>query len=537
MNFRPLLAVASLWAAGCDNHTGTIEPVPTNFVSLPQNWSDETRTSAWYTSFGSRLLPYDWFLALEQPDSQNLFRAPDYLQRFGLISAGPGPHNPDNLAIGLTRTPGEQGWLGLGCSACHSGQIYFQDQVIHIDGGQGTLDYQAFEASLINALSATLEQPEKFARFADAVSPAGDHPALRSQLEQQQQKLRNRQITNHTSSQYGFGRLDAFGQIFNAVAVDFIGIADNRREPDAPVSYPVLWDAPHLDLVQWNGSAPNAGPGPLIQNTTTALAVFGELNLASHGLGYDSSVEIGALGGIQDQWYALTAPRWPAPILGQPDPDKAARGQQVYQQHCLQCHALSDASDPHRKLKATLVPPAEVGTDATMADNFINARAATGPLQGKKLLFAAGPEFGAEAPTIQLVAHVALGALLKHPLSASYQGLLSEHSVDKAGLDQHPLYYKARPLSGIWASAPYLHNGSVASLQELLAPATRRTTFYTGRVEFDAEAVGLGRKILSTEQVSLLDTRLPGNSNAGHLYGTGLSHGDKLDLIEYLKTL
>lgn len=77
------------------------------------------------------------------------------------------------------------------------------------------------------------------------------------------------------------------------------------------------------------------------------------------------------------------------------------------------------------------------------------------------------------------------------------------------------LKYKAAPLTGIWATAPYLHNGSVPNLYELLLPSNQRTTkFYVGNKEFDPKNVGY--KTDQTEATTLLDTSLPGNSNSGH---------------------
>jgi hypothetical protein len=111
--------------------------------------------------------------------------------------------------------------------------------------------------------------------------------------------------------------------------------------------------------------------------------------------------------------------------------------------------------------------------------------------------------------------------------------------------------YKARPLGGMWASPPYLHNGSVPTLYDLLSPvADRPKTFRVGSREFDTERVGLAQK---TNGFWIFDTSLPGNSNAGHEFNTGyvpwtvgsppqngligplLTHEDRLALIEHLK--
>ena len=116
--------------------------------------------------------------------------------------------------------------------------------------------------------------------------------------------------------------------------------------------------------------------------------------------------------------------------------------------------------------------------------------------------------------------------------------------------------YKARSLNGIWATAPYLHNGSVPTLYDLLLPKKREgdpedgeyrpDQYQVGSREFDPAKVGLKS---SGYKGSTFDTSLKGNSNAGHEYASGktaqlngkvlkpLTKDEKLDLLEYLKTL
>jgi hypothetical protein len=105
--------------------------------------------------------------------------------------------------------------------------------------------------------------------------------------------------------------------------------------------------------------------------------------------------------------------------------------------------------------------------------------------------------------------------------------------------------YKARPLDGIWATAPYLHNGSVPNLYELLLPPQKRSkTFHVGSRKFDPVKVGY----ITTQEngdETLLDTAIPGNRNTGHVYGTEsdpdlnsrLTEEDRWALVEYQKTL
>jgi hypothetical protein len=94
--------------------------------------------------------------------------------------------------------------------------------------------------------------------------------------------------------------------------------------------------------------------------------------------------------------------------------------------------------------------------------------------------------------------------------------------------------YKARPLNGIWATAPYLHNGSVPNLAELLKPAAQRVKkFHVGSKEFDAVNIGFKDDPTQPE----FDTSVDGNSNSGHEYGATLTPEERRQLLEYLKSL
>ncbi len=111
-------------------------------------------------------------------------------------------------------------------------------------------------------------------------------------------------------------------------------------------------------------------------------------------------------------------------------------------------------------------------------------------------------------------------------------------TIDPTGCGEKdlPANYRARPLNGIWATAPFLHNGSVPSLEAMLTrPAERPQTFYTGATAFDPVAVGY--ESAPGEGRVLFDATIPGNSNQGHDKGTSLGADEKRDLIEYLKTL
>lgn len=548
MRYITLILILGLGnVIGCDSSTEVRSSdteaaySPSPVVLLDQNWTDHDRQLAWYTSFGSQVLPVDWFRVIEVADSQVRLSEPQVLESFGFVTFGASTQNPDGFPIGLTVSGEKDGyrWVGLGCSGCHSAPIYYDNQVIHVDGGGAMIEFHRFESAVINGLNATLKDSEKFDRFKLALGHRNGKQ-LRTAMTNWTQRLEHRRDINQTDSEYGYGRLDAFGQIFNAVATEALAIPENRLEPDAPVSYPVLWDASHLDVVQWNGSAPNTGPAPLIQNTTTAIAVFGHVNVnpKKGSLGYPSSVEVGNMAKIQNTWYKLTAPKWPEEIFGQLDPDLISKGAVIYSRECQSCHVLVDSSNPDRKLYAHMVSANEVGTDPTMVNNFSDPLVKSGVFEGEKLLFAAGPEIKVEEHPITLVAHAAAGALLHDPVAAAVQGLESLHSVYSTDANQNAKAYKARPLNGVWSSAPYLHNGSVPTLVDMLKlPAERSSFFKVGRVEFDTEVVGLSGRVINPEQVTDFDTGLPGNSNAGHVYGAHLNGSEKRALLEYLKYL
>jgi RoxA-like, cytochrome c-like len=109
---------------------------------------------------------------------------------------------------------------------------------------------------------------------------------------------------------------------------------------------------------------------------------------------------------------------------------------------------------------------------------------------------------------------------------------------------QAPLAYKARPLDGIWATPPYLHNGSVPNLYALLSPVDERPTkFYLGNREYDP--VNVGYRYDKLEGGFELDTRIRGNYNTGHEFNNGkdgvigrlLTPQERRALVEFLKTM
>lgn len=522
-------------------------PVPHTMgrvIELAQNWSEEQQQWFWFTSQGSRLTPYDWFLALEQADGTEPFRSDAHMDQLRYLLEEPGPANPDGLPVGFARDVDRetgQAWMGLTCAACHTNQIDYKGTGMRIDGAPTLADAFRFFDELAAAMEATASDDAKFDRFARGVlGESHDEKSaegLRQDLRKAAEVLTVRQNGDRPPHPYGYARLDAFGAIFNQVLAADLGVPENRLPADAPVSYPFLWDTPQSDLVQWNGSAPNAGVGPLARNTGEILGVFGAVSVEpGNGLkGYSSSASLAALGDLEKTLEELWSPLWPEEILPAIDRARAAQGQAIYQQQCAGCHPVIDRTDPRRRITAVMTPVDEIGTDPVMADNAVKRTGRTGPLEGHRVAIVAGSTFGAEATGVEILENVVIGTILGHKVAALEAGIHEYLRVKKAATFD-PRSYKARPLNGIWATAPYLHNGSVPNLWQLLQPAERRVKrFSVGSRELDP--VNVGFDTASYPGGFEFDATLPGNSNAGHAYGTELPDDQKWALIEYMKSL
>jgi hypothetical protein len=103
-----------------------------------------------------------------------------------------------------------------------------------------------------------------------------------------------------------------------------------------------------------------------------------------------------------------------------------------------------------------------------------------------------------------------------------------------------PHAYESRVLEGIWAAAPYLHNGSVPTLADLLKPASERPSTFPIGPAYDPEKVGLAAQQTMfnyTLKTTDCSDRNSGNSRCGHEFGTQLLPAEKRALLEYLKVL
>ena len=554
-------ACLTLILGGCATQYGPViqtgTQVPNTYghvVNLDQGWSEQQQQWFWFVSQGSQLLPYDWYLALEQPTSAatststitkpELFRSDPHMTKLGYLVEKPGPGNPVGLPVGFAKDTDRSGktYVGFTCAACHTNQLDYKGTGIRIDGAPALADNFRLSDELVAALQATVSDDAKFDRFAHTVLGTGYSAAsaqsLRKDVRAATDVLATRQRVNKPGHPYGFARLDAFGAILNQVLGADLDLPHNYLPSDAPVSYPFIWDTPQSDLVQWNGAAPNANGGTLARDVGETLGVYASVSVTHNDdpfKGYKSSADIVALGKIEKALESLWSPQWPAQILPPIDQAKAAQGQAIYQQQCASCHAVIDRTDPKRRITAVMVPVNRTETDPVMATNFVMREAETGRLQGAKVTDLLSPTFGSEATGVDVLTNVVVGAILGQKGETMAAGV-TEYMQLKRARTFAPRSYKARPLDGIWATAPYLHNGSVPNLWELLQePASRVKQFYVGSREFDPVKVGYDTRPFDGGYK--FDTTLHGDSNAGHRWGTKLSDDQKWALIEYIKTL
>jgi hypothetical protein len=188
-----------------------------------------------------------------------------------------------------------------------------------------------------------------------------------------------------------------------------------------------------------------------------------------------------------------------------------------------------------------------VGTESLMADNFAKRTGNSGKLEGayKKVVRwpLLNPErLGATVTGEDMLGHSVIGTILGSAYPAPEDELTQiDYERQRPRAAAVGGIYKARPLNGVWATAPYLHNGSVPSLYQLLLPARdRRKTFTVGSRQFDPKNVGFrtdapGFYRFQTRNEE--DAQVAGNSNEGHEYGQELTDEERWQLVEYLKSL
>ena len=392
----------------------------------------------------------------------------------------------------------------------------------------------------------------------------------------------------------GFGRLDAFDGTRNFLltrlrkadadgkfqvnranlvkldaAVKFPPLWSRKAEAPQPVEayrdqpgrFPAVWGFKDYDWVEWTIDTDTV----MERNFTETLGAGATVVLdpkQSGGSMFDSSVPITNMHSLEWLAYYMDPPRWPE-AFGAIKPDLAAAGQAIFNRTCAGCHEYgNDQRTPAGLIRLRGMRPEDTGTDAIAALRISCPVPDTGALsipprsfsvQDSELLkdcagVKAGVAFqGASfAKTVQTaVDGIKQKAYAAAGIDTAQQRVMEDLDRRKAVtwrdtlLDTKAPYgpYAARPLYGIWAAAPFLHNGSVPTLHDLLLPPDQRPKkFALGGRQYDPVKLGFVVETSCSQQDCMVDTTRTGDGNGGHLWGTDLSEADRMALLEYLKT-
>ncbi|MGB6240639.1 MAG: di-heme-cytochrome C peroxidase [Bradyrhizobium sp.] len=418
----------------------------------------------------------------------------------------------------------------------------------------------------------------------------------------------------------GYGRLDALNRIGNQVfATDpalsgVAGFEDNLHVRDAPVSFPPIWTVSWFYWAQYDASIQQ----PLIRNAGEALGVSALLNISPD---YDpetlfrSSVDVENLAAIETLlkgpnpfeqtpkgFAGLRSPKWPAQMFPDDDawqikPARVESGRKIYAEICVECHLgpvndpVFDKEYPDKSFWSSNESHWKQDEDGPVLDEVQKGVGGMGtdPAQAHVLTLRTVkiPGFIDLDPARDLkkfwgCTDVPVSSTADMPFSLALMDVVDltiRKSMDDKNLleterqklwgsrkncpnpgNAQETHYRVRPLNGVWATAPYLHNGSVPSLYWMLKPAAERPKqFCMGTRDFDPQQVGFrveaGEKQSCRHGETLFSTvdskglPITGNSNLGHslegtpgpgkpgVIGRMLSEDERTDLIEYLKTL
>lgn len=530
------LLVSSVLLAGSASAVGGGDA---KIVSLDQNIDATRLQRLHHLDQGTRLIPAAWLNAIEDANGVRVMD-PTVLRRLGFLYDGSKPDatNPYGWPIGFTvsdpKRTGGIGIAGMTCALCHTGQVEYKGTSVRIEGGQSMIDLAGFAENILGAITALARDPARIKAFrADAVRDGYPADRIDGDLAAAAEAFRSLgggpSFNELHRLAAGRGRYDAVQGIGNQVFGGDLGVPSNAQPLDAPVNFPQLWDIWRLSWLQFNGFLP---PNSTSRNIGETLGVRAQTNIVDRRTGalnpeplrWKTSVQLDNLLWIEKTLRDLKAPPWPADVLGKIDSAKASRGRELFAANCAHCHQIREL--PNGEWDVIVVPLHEIGTDPGQATHW-----AARTYDATRL--------GLSKETTATDLNIAINAIRKQ-LYADYATPASEQEPDVTFTA--PCGYKARPLIGVWSTPPFLHNGSVRTVFDLLSD-TRPARFRFGSREYDP--VHLGYTEDNGDDSMDLDTSLAGNRNDGHWWtddakrpgriGRKLADDEKYALIEYLK--
>lgn len=560
----------------------------TVFVDQGRDWTNSLRTQFYTQDQGARIMPISWMRALDLPDGQAFLH--DALDRYGYLPL-PDAGEPD-LPVGFTTNgSGAQMAVGMTCAACHTREIDVNGTAYRLDGGPGIVDFQSFLKDLDDAVLAVLASDAAFNAFAAKV--LGDNPSqadtdtLKTELTTWSNRFHTLIERSLPDPAWGPSRLDAVSMIFNRLAGldlgpeedDFI-IAENIAVADAPTRYPFLWNAARQDYTQWPGFSKNGNAFfGLTRNLGEVYGVFAEFHpektdgiLSGHDYITRNSANWDGLKDLEDWIWDIGAPRWPWDL----NQTLADQGEEIFNLStdnggCVECHGIKTGEFRSLRHRTWATPILDAGTD-TRECQILTRTVKTGVLSTalNPLTFS---ELGEEAPAFDVLGTAVIWAIAQHSVDTLFSAELVadaraaaatpdtsddrkvlerlgdiEGAFPMSGSDNAPRLtaatpeckYESRVLEGIWAAAPYLHNGSVPTLADLLETPDNRPASFVPGPAYDIDKVGMAADQTKFDHVietTGCDDLASGNSRCGHDYGTDLDADQKTALLEYLKSL
>jgi hypothetical protein len=525
-------------------------------TNLQQCWEKSDQVRFYTTNQGSQIAPYELVKHLEMPHSTDKFFAPANFERWRFLPLETQDRDQESdvdqevedwpLGFVITNTTsGKQDWrgkwLGVTCAACHTAKIEYQEKKIRVDGAPTMANLNQFLWDLQAALKATyddgLNNGDKFKRYAKNFPEEWDR-ALLARLGRVVTDGEMWHYRNDPPASPGYARFDAVGLIINQLIFMSGNQPVGTVKNDAPVSFPFIWDTSHHNQTQWDGVAPHI---PMVRNITQGLGAFAKYDPHAGVFQEPSTIPLRNQRKLQRLVHKLRSPVWPEDILGTIDREKAQRGRVVFEQKCASCHTSQKREEPLEYLRVTMTPVDKVKTDGNLVANADHRE-----LQR--------PDGTHKTSVIDATADTVTDIVISgsHPTEffpfvgesiaaffrwQSILDLLPWRWNLHFGREEFGDRYKARPLDGIWATAPYLHNGSVPNLYQLLVPSERKP-FYVGSRQFDPKYVGF---IADDKSGTWLDISASGNLNTGH---DDTTYNGPLDmetevwpLIEYMKSL
>jgi len=537
-----ILSMLVLMLAGCGSDSDISDSGDKAPLALNQGaeWTAANQAALYYADQGSWIMPYEWAKALKLPSGQSFLS--QLTTSYGYIPNPVSPSNPEGLPVGfLVANPGTKNQqLSMNCAACHTRQIEVEGIKYRIDGGPAVSNLYALFQGIDLVVGNTLNDLAAFNAFQAAVQVPAE--TLRKELTTWYTPYNTLMSRSLPTTPWGIGRADAVAMLQNRASGLDIGpianqhiIASNIAVAAQPVRYPFIWNSGKQDFTQWAGTSINGDMTyAFSRNTGEALGVFALFKPRSNAAvagGVDflavNSINYKTVFNIQTSVNQIGPPQWPWPV----DNAMVFQGKGLYEKNCASCHGIKQGQPRPGNPNTWATPVQNVNTDSSYYKNFVVPTTSSGILTGLTVPYSTNVVPATGAASVSLFDVANSSALLQFDPSLNLSIKAPSRAVGS---------FESKVLQGVWAAAPYLHNGSVPTLAALLTPAANRpTSFQVGPV-YDLVNVGLAVEQPSgsaTVRVTTDCSVMEGNSRCGHEFGTLLTPDEKKALIEYLKTL